>query len=222
MNRAKIRGALVGVESVTPEGLKSIFKDFNYAGENLVTRLKEFRKHGVHILGSFIFGLPTDKSDTFDATADLAQRADIAFAQFIMLTPFPGTVDFAKWEEKMASDPTRRDTATGSGSSARLRPGLRLAPGAVAEQIRQGTRPPGIGSQHSRDLGACQYHWSLRGSHCHVRSVRQICQHRIATDSARQPVGSVAQAGAAVPLLWLRRCQTSRSPRKGVIGGMSG
>ena len=24
-----------------------------------------------------------------------------------MLTPFPGTVDFAKWEEKMASDPTR-------------------------------------------------------------------------------------------------------------------
>ena len=24
-----------------------------------------------------------------------------------MLTPFPGTVDFARWEEKMASDPTR-------------------------------------------------------------------------------------------------------------------
>ena len=107
MNKAKIRGALVGVESVTPEGLKAIFKDFNYAGDKLVTRLKEFRKHGVHILGSFIFGLPTDKEDTFAATAELAQRADIAFAQFIMLTPFPGTVDFAKWEEKMASDPTR-------------------------------------------------------------------------------------------------------------------
>ena len=107
MNRAKIRGALVGVESVTPKGLKAIFKDFNYAGDKLVTRLKEFRKHGVHILGSFIFGLPTDKQETFDATAELAQRADIAFAQFIMLTPFPGTVDFAKWEEKMASDPTR-------------------------------------------------------------------------------------------------------------------
>jgi radical SAM superfamily enzyme YgiQ (UPF0313 family) len=107
MNRAKIRGALVGVESVTPEGLKAIFKDFNCAGDKLVTRLKEFRKHGVHILGSFIFGLPTDKEDTFEATAELAQRADIAFAQFIMLTPFPGTVDFARWEEKMASDPTR-------------------------------------------------------------------------------------------------------------------
>ena len=107
MNKAKIRGALVGVESVTQEGLKAIFKDFNYAGDKLVTRLKEFRKHGVHILGSFIFGLPTDKLETFDATAELAQKSDIAFAQFIMLTPFPGTVDFARWEEKMASDPTR-------------------------------------------------------------------------------------------------------------------
>jgi radical SAM superfamily enzyme YgiQ (UPF0313 family) len=107
MNKAKIRGALVGVESVTPEGLKAIFKDFNYAGDRLVERLKEFRKHGVHILGSFIFGLPTDKQETFQATAELAQRADIAFAQFIMLTPFPGTVDFARWEEKMAADPTR-------------------------------------------------------------------------------------------------------------------
>ena len=107
MNRARIRGALVGVESVTPEGLKAVFKDFNFAGESLVTRLKEFRKHGIHILGSFIFGLPTDREETFGATADLAQRSDIAFAQFVMLTPFPGTVDFAKWEEKMAADPTR-------------------------------------------------------------------------------------------------------------------
>ena len=107
MNKARIRGALVGVESVTPEGLKAVFKDFNYAGDQLVTRLREFRKHGVHILGSFIFGLPTDKADTFDATAELAQKADIAFAQFVMLTPFPGTVDFARWEETMASDPTR-------------------------------------------------------------------------------------------------------------------
>jgi hypothetical protein len=106
MNRAKIRGALVGVESVTAEGLKAVFKDFNLAGEGLVTRLREFRKHGVHVLGSFIFGLPTDTEDTFEATAELAQRADIAFAQFVMLTPFPGTVDFAKWEEKMASEST--------------------------------------------------------------------------------------------------------------------
>ena len=74
MRQARIRGALVGVESVTPEGLKAVFKNFNDAGEALVTRLQAFRTHGVHVLGSFIFGLPTDAPDTFEATADLAQR----------------------------------------------------------------------------------------------------------------------------------------------------
>ncbi len=100
MRRAKIRGALVGIESVTPEGLKAVYKDFNHAGEALVTRLQAFGQHDVHVLGSFIFGLPTDRPDTFKATADLAQRAGVSFAQFVMLQPFPGTVDFAKWEKE--------------------------------------------------------------------------------------------------------------------------
>ena len=41
MRRASIRGALVGVESVTPEGLKAVYKNFNDAGEALVTRLAD-------------------------------------------------------------------------------------------------------------------------------------------------------------------------------------
>jgi hypothetical protein len=106
MRRARIRGALVGVESVTPEGLKAVYKDFNYAGEALVTRLRTFQTHGVHVLGSFIFGLPTDKTGTFEATADLARRSGVSFAQFVMLTPFPGTVDFAKWEKESADVPS--------------------------------------------------------------------------------------------------------------------
>ena len=100
MRRAKIRGALVGIESVTAEGLKAVFKDFNHAGEALVTRLRAFSEHGVHVLGSFIFGLPTDTPSTFAATASLAQRAGVSFAQFVMLQPFPGTVDFNKWERE--------------------------------------------------------------------------------------------------------------------------
>ena len=107
MQKARIKGALVGVESVTPEGLKAIFKEFNYAGRDLVQRLRTFREHGVHVLGSFIFGLPTDRPDTFEATATLAAEANLTFAQFVMLTPFPGTVDFQRWEKSMAGDPTR-------------------------------------------------------------------------------------------------------------------
>ncbi|HWR15461.1 MAG TPA: radical SAM protein [Terriglobales bacterium] len=104
MSAGHIKGALVGVESVTPEGLKDIYKNFNSAGESLVQRLRTFRQHGVYVLGSFIFGLPSDRPETFAATVSIAQRADLAFAQFVMLTPFPGTVDFKKWEASMAGD----------------------------------------------------------------------------------------------------------------------
>jgi len=107
MRRGRIKGALVGVESVTPEGLKAVYKEFNSAGDSLVRRLRTFREHGVHVLGSFIFGLPTDRPDTFATTAALAEEAGVAVAQFVLLTPFPGTVDFQRWEKKMASDPTR-------------------------------------------------------------------------------------------------------------------
>jgi len=109
MKKARILGALVGVEAVTEEGLKSVFKDFNYSGENLIQRLKAFQEHGVHVLGSFIFGLPTDRADTFDATAALAKASKVTFAQFVMMTPFPGTVDYDKWEKAHGDNAPRVD-----------------------------------------------------------------------------------------------------------------
>jgi tRNA A37 methylthiotransferase MiaB len=105
MRAAHIKGALVGVESVTPAGLKDVYKDFNLAGESLIERLRTFRRHGVHVLGSFIFGLPSDRPQTFDATAAAAKSAEVTFAQFVMLSPYPGTVDFARWEKGLGKNP---------------------------------------------------------------------------------------------------------------------
>src|ERR1700681_4390477 len=105
MRKANIKGALVGVEAVTPEGLKAVFKDWNYSGEALARQLQTFKAHGVHVLGSFIFGLPTDKPATFDATVEMALKAGVTFAQFVMMTPFPGTVDFGRWEKEQAKAP---------------------------------------------------------------------------------------------------------------------
>jgi hypothetical protein len=91
MRRAHIRGALVGIESVTAAGLKDVYKGFNLAGDALVARLRAFRDHDIHVLGSFIFGLPSDDRDTFDATVDLTEQANLTFAQFVLLTPFPAS-----------------------------------------------------------------------------------------------------------------------------------
>jgi len=144
MKRAKILGALVGVESVTREGLKDIYKGFNLAGDELVARLRAFRRHGIHVLGSFIFGLPSDTEQTFDATVALAEQADLAFAQFVLLTPFPGTVDFDKW----AAEENRRGTAISGVPITQhwlipeeQRPRLYAAhPTMSLEQIRVGTQ----------------------------------------------------------------------------------
>ena len=109
MRKARIMGALVGIEAVTAEGLKAVFKDFNLCGEDLVHRLRQFQEHGIHILGSFIFGLSTDRPDTFQATLEMAKRSGIAFAQFVMLTPFCGTVDFVRWEKSLGREPPKVD-----------------------------------------------------------------------------------------------------------------
>jgi hypothetical protein len=52
-----------------------------------------------------LLGIP----ETFTATVDLALKSDITFAQFVMMTPFPGTVDFAKWEKEQLVDPIHVD-----------------------------------------------------------------------------------------------------------------
>jgi radical SAM superfamily enzyme YgiQ (UPF0313 family) len=109
MQRAHIKGALVGVEAVTPEGLKDVYKSFNQTGDALVARLAAFRAHGLHVLGSFIFGLPSDRPETFAASLSVAERAGLTFAQFVMLTPFPGTLDFAAWERGLGPEPLRID-----------------------------------------------------------------------------------------------------------------
>src|SRR5262249_59137096 len=97
---------LGGVESVTGGGLKDVYKGFNLAGDELIARLRAFREHDIHVLGSFIFGLPSDTRDSFEATVSLAEKANLTFAQFVLLTPFPGTIDFEKW----AKDAKHRDT----------------------------------------------------------------------------------------------------------------
>ena len=144
MRKARIKGALVGVESVTPEGLKAVYKQFNASGDALAERLKKFREHGLHVLGSFIFGLPTDNDATFAATGDLARKADLTFAQFVMMTPFPGTVDFQKWEaslgdgvEKIEGVPVTRYWLL----PGHRRPKLYMPhPSMSAEEIRQRTQ----------------------------------------------------------------------------------
>ena len=195
MNRAHIKGALVGVESVTREGLKSIYKNFNESGESLVMRLRAFREHGIHVLGSFIFGLPGDRLDSFDATLKVAEAAHLTFAQFVMLTPFPGTLDFMAWEKSLGDNPERIDGIPINRHwliPQSQRPKIYTAhPVMTAEQIRAGTQEVwdqfySLPSIWKRASASCV---SLKGRLAFVlisKIYRQMYANTgIATDSAR-------------------------------------
>ena len=208
MKKARIRGALVGVEAVTPEGLKTVYKDFNLSGDKLVQQLKTFSDHGVHVLGSFIFGLPSDRPDTFDATHELAQKAGLTFAQFVMLTPFPGTVDFEKWEKAQGDEPAKVDGISITRYwliPAHRRPKMFMPhPTMSSEEMRARTqgvwdRFYSFGSVWKRSR--CTPHLRARLAFVFISKLyRQMyASTGIATDSARQKRASSWARWLAVP-----------------------
>jgi len=95
MKRARIAGALIGIESITDAGLKATRKVFNTSGAALRPKLQTIRQQGLpYILGSFIFGIESDTEESTRETIEFARDCGIALAQFIPMTPLPGTVDF--------------------------------------------------------------------------------------------------------------------------------
>ena len=95
MKKGRIGGALIGIETITEEGLKATNKGFNSSGADLARRLETIRKEAFsYIMGAFIFGIETDTQESMDQTIDFARDCGVALVQFIPLTPLPGTVDF--------------------------------------------------------------------------------------------------------------------------------
>jgi hypothetical protein len=216
MSRARIKGALVGIEAVTEEGLKAVYKDFNLSGDNLVARLKEFKKHNVHVLGSFIFGLSTDRADTFAATAKLALEADITFAQFVMMTPFPGTVDFQKWEKDQGDNIQKVDGIPVSRYwliPADKRPKLYTPhPTMSPEEIRQRTQ--GVWDQFYDNAAIWRRASCVKSLKAKLafflisKLYRQMYANTgIATDSARRKSANNWAKWLTLPLVWIFRAK---------------
>jgi radical SAM superfamily enzyme YgiQ (UPF0313 family) len=95
MKRGRIEGALIGIETINEAGLKATNKSFNSTGAELVRKLETIRRDGLnYIMGAFIFGLESDTSESLAETIRFARDCGLALAQFIPMTPLPGTVDF--------------------------------------------------------------------------------------------------------------------------------
>ncbi len=82
----------IGFESINPATLVAYNK--KQSREDIVSCIRRVREHGIHIHGMFVLGADTDDAGTIRETADFAMSAGVDTAQFLILTPLPGTPFF--------------------------------------------------------------------------------------------------------------------------------
>lgn len=79
----------IGFESVDPRALAEMRKGQSVDEMRLAAR--ELHRRGIHVHGMFVFGFDADRPDTVRATVDFAIRERLESAQFLLLTPLPGS-----------------------------------------------------------------------------------------------------------------------------------
>lgn len=104
-DKMRLRGALVGVESFTEEGLKTANKTWNPVGQRMVEAIQKIQHHGIMVLASVINGLESDTVATLRTMREFASASGTAYAQFLIYGPYPGTKDYYE----MISDWKNRD-----------------------------------------------------------------------------------------------------------------
>lgn len=92
MKRAGCHTVFIGFESVNPATLKTIRKKASV--DDMTRAAQVFRHNGINVHGMFILGLDDDDRKTVRQTVRFAKRNLISTAQFLILTPLPGTSQY--------------------------------------------------------------------------------------------------------------------------------
>src|SRR5205085_2470877 len=91
MVKSGCRGVLIGMESLDPANLRDMGKTWNLAGGSYAESLSRFRKHGLAVYGTFVFGYDNDDRAVVQRSIDFAREHKLFLAAFNQLIPFPGT-----------------------------------------------------------------------------------------------------------------------------------
>jgi radical SAM superfamily enzyme YgiQ (UPF0313 family) len=107
------RGLLIGMESVNEANLRAMGKDWNTAQASYADSLRQFRKHGLAIYGTFVFGYDEDDWDVVRESVAFAREQKLFLAAFNHLVPFPGTPLYRRLREqgRLLTDPWWLDPA---------------------------------------------------------------------------------------------------------------
>jgi radical SAM superfamily enzyme YgiQ (UPF0313 family) len=90
MRRSGCISALIGFESLNPDSLRQLNKHWNTKWQSYDDAIDVFRRAGIMLYGTFIFGCDSDEADAFDDVVAFALRNKFVLANFNPLTPTPG------------------------------------------------------------------------------------------------------------------------------------
>ena len=100
MKAAGFNWLCLGIEAASKEVRHNVRK--NYSNDISAT-VHALKQNEIHVMGNFMFGLPSDTPDTMQATLDLAIDLQCEFVNFYCTMAYPGSELFHHWIEK---DPT--------------------------------------------------------------------------------------------------------------------
>ncbi len=90
---------LIGLESLNPATLELMGKSVNKLAD-YDRCLERFRKYGIAIYATFVFGYPHDTVETFGKTFAFVKKHKLFFAAMNHLVPFPGTPLYRRLERE--------------------------------------------------------------------------------------------------------------------------
>ncbi|OGE27679.1 hypothetical protein A2867_03945 [Candidatus Daviesbacteria bacterium RIFCSPHIGHO2_01_FULL_40_11] len=90
MHKAGCRIVLFGLESVNRQVIDEIDKGINTMGDYKM-HIQNTQRHGIAVIGSFIFGSDSDSPNVFDDTVRFIEDSRAAAQNLNILCPLPGT-----------------------------------------------------------------------------------------------------------------------------------
>ena len=91
MKRAGCYLVKIGFESGDDRMLQSMKKGPQATTSRALKTAGIYKRAGIQIHGTFVFGMPGETHETIDRTIDFAKRVDADFVQFSVAQPYPGT-----------------------------------------------------------------------------------------------------------------------------------
>ena len=89
----------LGIESISQKNIDQAGKGTNKV-ENYHKAIQNIKDYGMMVTGFFVFGLDFDTPDIFDATLDAIYEWGLDEASFSILTPYPGTPLFKRFNKE--------------------------------------------------------------------------------------------------------------------------